>query len=271
MTELGTHQDPTAAPSATPNTTPGTDVLRIAVASGKGGVGKTWFSSTLAHNFALKGRRTLLFDGDLGLANVDVQLGISPETDLSEVIAGRARIEDSVTTDVADNLDVIAGSSGTAALATLPQGRIDRLLADLDIVSRDYDRMILDLGAGVDNMVRSLAASADIILVVTTTEPTALTDAYAFVKLMKMREPEKDMRIVVNQAASTAEGERVYQTLSKACEKFLGNTPQLAGIIHVDRLVTETIRNQTLMMTRHPTATAAGDVEKISKSLRRYF
>jgi len=267
MTEVGVHQESTAAQS----TAPRVNGRRIAVASGKGGVGKTWFSSTLAHNFALKGRRTLLFDGDLGLANVDVQLGIAPTTDLSEVMAGRARIEDAVTANVAENLDVIAGSSGTATLANLPQGRMDRLFADLDIVSEGYDRVILDLGAGVDNMVRSLAATADTILVVTTAEPTALTDAYAFVKLMKMREPEKDMRIVVNQAASAAEGERVYQTLAKACEKFLGSQPPLAGIIRIDRLVTETIRNQTLMMTRHPTAAAAADVEKIAKSLRRFF
>lgn len=267
MTEVGLQRESTTAPTATPQM----NGRRIAIASGKGGVGKTWFASTLAHNFALKGRRTLLFDGDLGLANVDVQLGIAPETDLSAVIAGRARIEDAVTTGVAENLDVIAGSSGTATLATLPQPRMDRLLADLDIVGQGYDRMILDLGAGVDNMVRSMAATADIILVVTTAEPTALTDAYAFIKLMKMREPEKDMRVVVNQAASTSEGERVYQTLAKACEKFLGNKPPLAGIIRIDRLVTETIRNQTLMMTRHPTAAAAVDVEKIAKNLRRYF
>lgn len=267
MTEFGLQQE------STPTQNPDSQgrLRRIAIASGKGGVGKTWFASTLAHNFALKGRHTLLFDGDLGLANIDVQLGISPQTDLSEVIAGRARIEDSVTANVAENLDVIAGSSGTATLATLPQGRLDRLLADLDIVSEGYDRVILDLGAGVDNMVRTLAASADIILVVTTAEPTALTDAYAFVKLMKMRDPSKDLRVVVNQAGSTAEGERVYQTLSKACERFLGSTPPLAGIIRIDRLVTETIRHQTLMMTRHPTSAAASDVEKIAKSLRQYF
>jgi len=267
MTEFGLQQE--SMPAQSPE--PWRNLRRIAVASGKGGVGKTWFASTLAHNFALRGRHTLLFDGDLGLANIDIQLGIAPETDLSEVIAGRARIEDAVTVNVAENMDVIAGSSGTATLATLPQGRLDRLLADLDIVSESYDRVILDLGAGVDNMVRTLAASADIILVITTAEPTALTDAYAFVKLMKMREPDKDMRVVVNQAASTAEGERVYQTLSKACEKFLGSTLPLAGIIRIDRLVTETIRNQTLMMSRHPTSAAASDVEKIAKSLRQYF
>lgn len=267
MTEFGLQQDSMPAQSPEPQGY----LRRIAIASGKGGVGKTWFSSTLAHNFALKGRHTLLFDGDLGLANIDIQLGIAPETDLSEVIAGRARIEDAITANVAENLDVIAGSSGTATLASLPQARLDRLLADLDIVSEGYDRVLLDLGAGVDNMVRTLAASADIVLVVTTAEPTALTDAYAFVKLMKMREPDKDVRVVVNQAASTAEGERVYQTLSKACEKFLGSAPPLAGIIRIDRLVTEAIRNQTLMMTRHPTSAAATDVEKIAKGLRQYF
>ena len=141
---------------------------RIAVASGKGGVGKTWFASTLAHNWALKGRRTLLFDGDLGLANVDVQLGLSPKVDLSEVIAGRARIEDAIHHGAAENLDVIAGSSGTASLAALPPARLQRLIADLSLVDEGYDRVILDLGACVDNTVRTLAATADTVLVVTT-------------------------------------------------------------------------------------------------------
>lgn len=244
---------------------------RIAVASGKGGVGKTWFASTLAHSWALSGRRTLLFDGDLGLANVDVQLGLSTGTDLSEVLAGRARIEDAVHHDVAEHLDVIAGSSGTASLAALPASRVERLIADLDLIDTDYDRVVLDLGAGVDNTVRSLAATADTILVITTAEPTALTDAYAFIKLMMLRDGKRDLRIVVNQASSVREGENVYQTLSKACEKFLNFAPPLAGIVRIDRRVTESIRNQTLMMTRHPTAAAAEDVEKIARSLRRAF
>lgn len=268
MSEVVLQQE--AGPEATfPTARP--KARRIAVASGKGGVGKTWFASTLAHNWAMNGRRTLLFDGDLGLANVDVQLGLSPTTDLSEVLAGRARIEDAITRDITENLDVIAGSSGTASLAALPPSRLERLIADLDIVDEGYDRVVLDLGAGVDNTVRSLAATADTILVVTTAEPTALTDAYAFIKLMVLRDPDIDLRIVVNQASSQKEGEGVYQTLLKACEKFLKFTPVLTGIIRVDRHVTESIRNQTLMMTRHPTAEAAEDVAKIAKSLRRAF
>lgn len=242
---------------------------RIAVASGKGGVGKTWFASTLAHVLARSGLHTLLFDGDLGLANVDVQLGIAPKIDLTEVLAGRARIEDSVNRDVAENLDVIAGSSGTAALAALPPARLDRLVADLEVVAADYDRLVLDLGAGVDGTVRTLAATADTILVVTTAEPTALTDAYAFIKLMLLRDPATDLRIVVNQAANGKEGERVYQTLAKASDKFLGTAPPLAGIVRIDRKVSDAIRMQTLMMTRHPTATAAADVENIVKGLAR--
>lgn len=266
MTELGLQQEHAPDTAATQQTAAKT--RRIAIASGKGGVGKTWFASTLAHNWALKGRRTLLFDGDLGLANVDVQLGVAPRTDLSEVIAGRARIEDSITKDVAENLDIIAGSSGTATLAALPPARFERLLADIDIVSGGYDRVILDLGAGVDNTVRALAASADTVLVVTTAEPTALTDAYAFIKLMLMRDPDADVRVIVNQAASVAEGERVFQTLAKSCEKFLGSVPPLAGIVRIDRKVTDSIRAQTLMMTRHPTAAAAEDVEKIAKNIQ---
>lgn len=239
----------------------------IAIASGKGGVGKTWLAITLAHAFARAGLRPLLFDGDLGLANIDIQLGIAPERDLGSVIAGHASLAGAVTRLPALGFDVLAGHSGSGSLAALSPERIEALGEDLIALAGGYDRVLLDLGAGVEPTVRSLAAPAGLCLVLATDEPTALTDAYAFIKLMLRDRPELDLRIVVNQAASAAAGERTYATLLKACESFLKISPALAGIVRRDRRVGESIRLQTALLTRFPNCEAAQDIETIARRL----
>ncbi len=251
--------------------TPSPPTLRaqnvIAVASGKGGVGKTFFAVTLTHALALAGQRTLLFDGDLGLANVDVQLGLMPNRDLGGVIAGRITLTQAKTAFPPGGFDVIAGRSGTGSLAALAPSRLAILGSDLASLARTYDLVIMDLGAGVDRMVRQLASHAAIRLVVITAEPTSLTDAYAFIKVTISDDPGADLRIVVNQAKSTAEGERTYATLLKACESFLRFSPPLAGTIRRDRKVIESIRAQTPLLTRFPNADAAMDIEAIAAKL----
>jgi flagellar biosynthesis protein FlhG len=244
-------------------------VLRntIAVASGKGGVGKTWLSITLCHALAKAGCKALLFDGDLGLANVDIQLGLAPEHDLGGVIAGRYELPQAKVAFADGGFDVIAGRSGSGSLAALPPARIAALAAALAGLGPSYDRIVLDLGAGVDRTVRMLASQARTCLVVTTDEPTALTDAYAFVKLTLMQRPNADFRIVVNMAESASEGDRTYQTLRKACESFLKIAPPLAGIVRRDSKVKESIQRQTPLLVRYPNSPAAQDIEALARRL----
>jgi flagellar biosynthesis protein FlhG len=239
----------------------------IIVASGKGGVGKTWFAITLAHALSRAGRRVLLFDGDLGLANIDVQLGLQPEKDLGFVVAGRLTMRDVVSTVPETGFDMISGQSGSGSLATMHQSRVAALRDDLIKIAGDYDDTIIDLGAGLDQNVRMMTVGNGRCLVVCTEEPTSLTDAYAFIKVTSLEHPSTDMRIVVNMAPSKNEGMRVYETLHKVCKKFLNLSPALAGIVRRDSHVRESIRNQTALLTRHPNSTAAGDVEKIANQL----
>ncbi|CAA7623124.1 MinD/ParA family protein [Magnetospirillum sp. SS-4] len=241
----------------------------FAVASGKGGVGKTWFAITLSHALARAGQRVLLFDGDLGLANVDIQLGLMPKTDLGSVVAGRLTLNQALTPFPSGGFDIIAGRSGSGTLANIPLSRLQMLGEDLLLLAGNYDRVVVDLGAGVEKTTRNFSQQAGTILVVTTDEPTSLTDAYAFIKVTHMERPGTDMRIVVNMANSTREGERIYNTLLKACEGFLKISPQLAGVIRRDLKVREAIRNQTPIMTRSPNAEAAADVEAIVERLIR--
>jgi flagellar biosynthesis protein FlhG len=243
----------------------------IAVASGKGGVGKTWFSITLAHALAQAGRRTLLFDGDLGLANVDVQLGIAPQGEIADVISGEARLDEIVTPFDGgagkNGFDVVAGRSGSYGLASLPPAKLVTLRSQLQDFSQHYDWVVLDLGAGIERTVRHMAAHSRACLVITTDEPTAITDAYAYIKLTALERLADGIRVVVNMAHSDEEGQRSYATLLRACREFLKIEPPLAGIIHRDDQVRESIRRQDSLLRRNPNADAARDVNQIARRL----
>jgi flagellar biosynthesis protein FlhG len=287
--------------------------LLTAIASGKGGVGKTWFAVTLAHALARANdhplarandpplarandhplarashpalarandhpvarvdnhplarahRGVLLFDGDLGLANVDIQLGLNATHDLGAVLAGRVAMADAAQACTAGGFDVLAGRSGSGALAGLGNDAVDTLLAGL--ARLPYDHVLLDLSAGVDPATRRLAAGADILLVIATDEPTSLTDAYAVIKLHAAAVPAGDVRLVINQAASEATGRRTYATLARACTQFLGRSPVLAGVVRRDDRVRDAIRRQMPLLSRHPASVAGADVTRIAGEL----
>jgi flagellar biosynthesis protein FlhG len=239
----------------------------VAVASGKGGVGKTWLAITLAHALARLGRRTLLFDGDLGLANVDVQLGLMPNRDLGAVLAGRLSLAQAALPYQAGGFDIVAGRSGCGRLGGVPAARLADVAEDLLATAPFYDHVILDLGAGVEQTVRRLSREAGTCIVVTTDEPTALTDAYAFIKVAQGEGQRAEMPIVVNMAASRRDGEKTYGALHRACAAFLNLSPPLLGIVRRDPRVREAIRCQTALLTRFPTSDAATDVEAVAEAL----
>ena len=238
----------------------------LAVASGKGGVGKTWLSATLSRAFVLAGRSVLLFDGDLGLANVDIQLGIMPERDLGSVISGQCTLAEAAMTYAPGGFSVLPGRSGSGAFSTMDPAVLDRILLMLASEQTVSD-VVLDLGAGLDRSTRRMAATADTLLVVATEEPTSLTDAYAVLKMAAFDRPGGDVRVVINQASTPAAAQRTYLTLAKACGTFLGRRPALAGIIRRDGHVGDAIRRQVLLQVRHPITGAAQDVERLAKQL----
>lgn len=239
----------------------------IAIASGKGGVGKTWFSITLAHALSGLKQKTLLFDGDLGLANVDIQLGLMVSHDLGCVVTGNTTLNQIVTTGEKTRFDIIAGRSGTSGLASMPLGRIQILAEDLSLLAASYDKVLLDMGAGIDKSVRILSGIAGKIIVLCTDEPTSLTDAYALIKVMSAQYPKCEILIVVNQADTLQEGQRTYDILCKACRTFLQISPSLLGIVRRDARVRDAIRNQMPLITRYPTSEAAADVINIARKL----
>ena len=188
-----------------------------------------------------------------------------PKRDLNDVIRGRLSLDKVIQPYEDGGFDIIAGRSGQASLSALPSQRLAILRDQLIDVSDSYDVVVIDLGAGVDRTVRLFSATATRTLLVTTDEPTSLTDAYAFIKLGSAAGMSKNVSIVVNQAGSASEGEKTYKTLLKACENFLRLSPPLAGMVRLDPRVKETIRHQTPLLTRSPNTEAASDVEKIAK------
>lgn len=239
----------------------------IAVASGKGGVGKTWFSITLTHLFARAGRRTLLFDGDIGLANVDVQLGLTTHKDIGSVFSGNSTLKDAVTHYPEGNFDILAGRSGSTSMAALGLGRMQPVGEQLVELAKSYDFVIIDLGAGIEQHVQYMSALASKVIVIVTDEPTSLTDAYAFIKLCSTRENSPEIQVVINQAQSQKEGEQTYATLNRATTNFLKFSPPLLGIIRKDNKVKDAIRRQGSLVTVSPNTTAATDAATISIKL----
>src|SRR5262245_10407441 len=177
----------------------------FAVASGKGGVGKTWLSTTLAIAFGRAGQRSLLVDCDLGLANVDVQLGVRPQADVHSVVRGFLELDAAVTPVLGGpgrngGFDLIAGHSGSGALGAVKLEEVGRICTGLTKLSPHYDKIILDLAAGIDPTVLRFARAADRLILVTTEEPTALTDAYAMVKLLRLQGAQVTPWVIVNMA-----------------------------------------------------------------------
>ncbi len=265
MLEMIAERKPEETRPAAPIFRQGSNI--IAVASGKGGVGKTWFSITLSHALAKAGKKVLLLDGDLALANVDIQLGVMPKRDLNDVVRGRMGLDKIIHRYEEGGFDIVAGRSGHALLSSLPAQHLTMLRDQLLEVAENYDAVIVDLGAGIDRTVFMFCATAFKTLMVVNEESTSLTDSYAIIKRGNSTGLSKRVSIVVNQAVNAIDGEKTYNTIRKACENFLRLTPPLAGIIRQDSRVKDTIRHQTPILIRSPNADAAEDVQKIAVSI----
>lgn len=235
----------------------------IAVASGKGGVGKTFLSITLAHAFAKKGEKVLLIDGDLGLPNIDIQLGINSSKDIKNVLDGDMPINQAVTHNESLSCDILSGRSSNEVLTGLSDGKLQLLKDDIYILAQHYDRVILDLGTGIDKSMTLLAGCTGTILIVCNEEPTSLADAYTLIKILSAQKKAHLIKIIVNMASTKKEGERTFQTLFKACQSFLNIELTLGGILHQDTHIKEAIKQQAPLLNVFPDSVIVNDIEAL--------
>lgn len=238
----------------------------VAIASGKGGVGKTWLTVTLAQAMAEAGRTVLVLDGDIGLANVDIQIGLAPSRDIADWVRDACRLADIVQTADA-GFDIIPGASGSAVMSGLGPAEIARLIGEFRTLAASYDFGLIDIAAGVDPAQLRLAGAARRCLLTITEDPTSLTDGYAFIKLAQHLKRPPSFEIVVNMAESHASGEKCYGALVQATKNFLGIEPPLAGVIRRDPAVASAIRRQTPILDTAPGAPAASDARMLAAAL----
>ena len=229
-----------------------------AIGSGKGGTGKTFVAVALAQAFADLGERVLLCDADLGLANASVQLGLVGGGDLPGLLAGRIILADAaspVGISAHASFDLLSAPAGSGALADTDAETAERLAALLKRAP-GYDRVLIDLGAGIGEMVMTLAAEADDALVVVTPDPASLTDAYAFIKLVLKRTGGRAPALLVNMVSGEAEAKRTADALTKSARTFLKTAPATLGFVPNDMRVVECLRRQVSLWTAYPRSPA---------------
>ena len=240
-----------------------------AIGSGKGGTGKTLIAVSLAHALAHRGERVLLCDADLGLSNAGVHLGLSETGDLAGVLSGVKSIREAVVRVASGphaGFDLLAAPSGSGALADAGDDIIDTLIAAIAQAS-GYDRVLIDLGAGVDAKIMQFAAHADDVLLVVTPDPSSLTDAYAFAKLLLRRTTTRVPQLVVNMTLNATEGRRIADALMTSARAFLKCAPDYLGHIPYDARVPEAVRRQSPLLALFPQSPAATAIETIALHL----
>ncbi len=233
-----------------------------AVTSGKGGVGKTFVSANLAAALARRGERVLVLDADLGLANLDVVLNLSPKITLHDVFTGKHRLEDAIV-PVAGGFSVLLAGSGMVEYSRLTPEVRDQLLATVEAVTPQFDRVLLDTGAGISDVVLYTLSLAHDVLVVTTPEPTAMTDAYATIKVLATTQGRRALQLAVNQVLKPGEGRVIRAQLQQVIDRYVSpglDAPvklEYLGEVPVDPAVREAVQKRQLLLDLYPGAPAA--------------
>ncbi|EXJ13773.1 MinD/ParA family protein [Imhoffiella purpurea] len=236
----------------------------LCVTSGKGGVGKTTLSINLGIAIARTGRRVLMLDGDLGLANLNVMLGIIPKLTIHDVVRGHKTLSEIVMpTDY--GIDLIAGASGIAELADLGESERQNVMRDLEGLS-GYDFLIIDTGAGIGSNVVRFVLAADDALIVTTPHPTSLTDAYGIIKTV-LAEESKPLKLLVNCATSASDAQRIASRLKGVTDKFMHGTLECIGHVPDDPLIEKSILAQKPHLLLNPRSASAQRINEAAMRL----
>jgi flagellar biosynthesis protein FlhG len=238
----------------------------MAVTSGKGGVGKTNIVANLGYALTKRGKRVLIFDADLGLGNLDVLLGITPRYNLAHVLSGEKSLPEIVIRGPG-NLHILPASSGVQELTRLSHEQQYRILSNLNRLIDAYDVFLIDTAAGISTNVLYFAASAQEIIVVVTPEPTAITDAYALMKVLSIKYRERHFKLIVNAAKSVTEADDTYRQLNMVSSRFLDIEMDYLGKVLLDENVQRGVRCQTMVSELAPISKASRDFAQLARQL----
>ncbi len=240
----------------------------IAITSGKGGVGKTYVTANLAYILSRMKKKTLIFDADMGLANIDVILGIFPKDNMHHVLLGEKSLSE-VIVPGPGGIKILPAASGIQEMAELSKGQKLTLMDELNDLNEDFDFMLIDTAAGITGNVLYFNMAAKEIIVIVSPEPTSLTDAYALIKILYNGHAEKRIMLIVNMAKNSHEAQEVFARLSKATEHFLDLSIEYLGYIIYDEKVTEAVKQQKMFAEIYPYTQASKCLSSIAKKICR--
>ncbi|HNS57258.1 MAG TPA: MinD/ParA family protein [Smithellaceae bacterium] len=241
-------------------------VRMISVTSGKGGVGKTNIAANLAYLLSRMNQKIMILDADAGLANIDVILGINSLYNLSHVLNGERTLADTLV-EGPGGIKILPSASGIPEMAELSRGQKLTLIDELNNLNDSLDFMFIDTGAGISSNVMYFNMAAREIIVVTSPEPTALTDAYALIKVLYQRHAKKRFRLIVNMVRNPTEAKEVYDRLSNATDQFLNLTIEYLGYVLLDEKVKQAVLQQKAVAEIYPNSSAAQCLVRIAKEI----
>jgi flagellar biosynthesis protein FlhG len=241
----------------------------IAVASGKGGVGKTNVSVNLAMALANRGKQVMLLDADFGLANVDVMLGLNPAYNLSHVINGDCALEDIIVTGPG-NIKVIPASSGIKKMAELSPEEHIGLIHAFSQLSDGIDVLVVDTAAGISDSVTSFARACQELIVVVCDEPASITDAYALIKVLSRDCGQSRFRVLSNMVRNQDEGQDLFHKLSRAADRFLDVTLDYMGAVPHDEYLRRAVQKQRAVVDVYPSSKAAMAFAKLAATVEKW-
>jgi flagellar biosynthesis protein FlhG len=236
----------------------------IAVTGGKGGVGKTNVTLNTAISLAQQGKRVMVLDADLGLANVDVLLGLRVEKNLSHVLSGECTL-DEVLVEGPYGIKIAPASSGSQSMTELTSTEHAGLIRAFSELQSQIDVLIVDTAAGISDMVLSFSKASQDIMMVVCDEPTSLTDAYALIKILNKEHGVFRFKIVANMVRSSREGDELFSKLTKVTNRFLDVALELVAVIPFDENVRKSVRKQKAIVEAFPTSPAAMAIRKLAK------
>jgi flagellar biosynthesis protein FlhG len=240
----------------------------FSVTSGKGGVGKTNIICNLAVELGRRGQRVLLIDCDLGLANVDIVMGFKPKANLYQLLQGEATLEE-VLIEGAPNVTVLPATSGIREMTRITDEQFLSLMTSLNSLERDFDVVLLDTGAGIGDNVLYFNTAAQEILVVSTPEPTSITDAYAIMKVLSQSYQIKRFNLLVNRARSRKDAVKVYRYLTTVADQYLDVAIDFFGHVVADEAVSKAVMERKTFLDAFPDSPAAGCIRDLAEEVMR--
>ncbi|KJU83263.1 flagellar number regulator FleN [Candidatus Magnetobacterium bavaricum] len=243
-----------------------THVRTIAVASGKGGVGKTNVVANLAIALQKAGRKVLILDADLGLSNIDVLLHLAPKYNIQHVLDGEMKLKD-IVIEGPYGIKILPAASGVQEMTDLDEFQRLRLLEEFESLEEDIDVLLIDTAAGIGKNVAFFCIAAQDIIIVTSPQPTAITDAYALIKVLYTGYQEKSLNVLVNSAHDETEAKDVFTRLLNTVEKFLHISLDYLGFIPFDDAVTKSGMKQTAFVVAYPDSKASKKVAELAAKI----